>query len=71
MRRIQLLLILFCLIPLGCKAQENFSLQFNDDHTFKIVQFTDLHADLDNPKHKTTITIMRKVFALKSLTLSS
>lgn len=52
MRKFTLLVIAFLLISVTTMAQK---LVFNEDSTFRIVQFTDMHYEYGNPKSDTTL----------------
>lgn len=44
-------------------AQQKIQLQFRNDHTFKIAQFTDLHWDNNSPQCAATAETIRKVLS--------
>ena len=58
MKKYNLLIIALLLLSVGGNAQK---LVFNNDHTFKIVQFTDMHYEHGNPKSDTTLLAYKRV----------
>ena len=58
MKKYNLLVIALVLLSVGSNAQK---LVFNNDHTFKIVQFTDMHYEHGNPKSDTTLLAYKRV----------
>ncbi len=53
-----LLVTLFALLPTSLHAQK---LSFNEEGTFKIVQFTDMHYEHGNSKSDTTLLLLSRV----------
>lgn len=57
-RKFTLIVVAFSLISVATKAQK---LVFDQDSTFKIVQFTDMHYEHGNPKSDTTLLSIQRV----------
>ena len=58
MRKYNLLIMALMLLSVSSNAQK---LVFNNNQSFKIVQFTDMHYEHGNPKSDTTLLTYKRV----------